>query len=137
MDAILRPGAPEVWTVLTPGGEMLGALEQRPEGYVVVASVNTPLADVDVPPFLSLESAMAGIGAHLGGDRTLARDACVPPRPCCTIFALPWRRCRSSTRISIDEAETVHYVTVTREVRVPADVAACPSMRRSGRRARR
>jgi hypothetical protein len=75
MDAILRPDTSGVWTVLTPDGEMLGALEQRPEGYVVVASVNTPLADFDVPPFLSLESAMAGIGAHLGGDCTLARDA--------------------------------------------------------------
>ena len=30
------------------------------------------------------------------------------------------------TRIAIDEAETVHYVTVTREVRIPADVAALP-----------
>ena len=30
------------------------------------------------------------------------------------------------TRIPVDAAETVHYVTVTREVRIPADVVALP-----------
>ena len=67
MDTILRPTAANVWNVVTADGAVLGAVEKRPEGYVIVPSIATPLADLDAPPFVSLEAAMAGIGAHCQG----------------------------------------------------------------------
>ena len=67
MDTILRPAAPNVWEVVTTEGAVLGALEKRPEGFVVVPSISTPLSDLDTPPFASLEAARAGIAVHSQG----------------------------------------------------------------------
>jgi hypothetical protein len=53
-------------------GITLGAIESRPEGFVIVPSVGSPLADLDVPPYASLEGALAGVGAHLPGTCTLS-----------------------------------------------------------------
>jgi hypothetical protein len=63
MDTILRPAAPNVWEVVATHGAVLGALEQRPEGFVIVPSMGSPLADLNTPPFASLEAARAGIAA--------------------------------------------------------------------------
>ena len=53
--------------VVSTEGAVLGALEKRPEGFVIVPSMATPLADLDTPPFASLEAARAGIAAHCQG----------------------------------------------------------------------
>jgi hypothetical protein len=56
-----------MWEVVSTEGAVLGALEKRPEGFVIVPSMATPLADLDTPPFASLEAARAGIAAHCQG----------------------------------------------------------------------
>jgi hypothetical protein len=60
-----------VWTIEATEGIALGAIEQLPEGFVVVPSVGSQLADLDVPPYASLDAALAGVGAHLQGSCTL------------------------------------------------------------------
>ena len=52
-------------------GIVLGAIEQRTEGFVVVPSTPSPLADLDVPPYASLEAALSGVAAHLQGTCSL------------------------------------------------------------------
>ena len=74
MDSVASPTASGVWTVEAREGIVLGAIEQRPEGFVVVPSVESQLADLDVPPYASLDMALAGIGAHLQGACTLSED---------------------------------------------------------------
>lgn len=46
---------------------MIGAIEKRPNGFLIVPSVTSPLGDRDPLPHASLEAAMAGIAAHLQG----------------------------------------------------------------------
>jgi hypothetical protein len=72
MDSVARTTVPDVWIVEATEGITLGAIEQRPEGFVVVPSVGAQLADLDVPPYAFLEAALAGIGAHLQGTCTLS-----------------------------------------------------------------
>jgi hypothetical protein len=74
MDSVAKPTASGVWTVEATEGIVLGAIESRPEGFVVIPSVGSQLADLDVPPYASLEAALAGVGAHLQGTCTLSQE---------------------------------------------------------------
>jgi hypothetical protein len=74
MDSVARTTVPDVWIIEATEGITLGTIEQRPEGFVVIPSVGSQLADLDVPPYASLEAALAGIGAHLQGTCTLSQD---------------------------------------------------------------
>ena len=67
MDCVLRAAGPDVWRIEGVGGGMLGAVEKRSDGFVIVPSVSSPLRDLDPLPYASLEAAMAGIAAHLQG----------------------------------------------------------------------
>jgi hypothetical protein len=60
MDSVASPTAPGVWTIEATEGITLGAIEQRPEGVVVVPSAGSQLTDFDVPPCASLKAALAG-----------------------------------------------------------------------------
>ena len=71
MDSTATPTAPGVWTIEATEGTALGAIEQRPEGFIIVPSVGSQLSDLDAPPYISLETALAGVGAHLQGTCTL------------------------------------------------------------------
>lgn len=71
MDSTARSTARGVWTIEAVDGIALGAIEQRPEGFVVVPCVGSQLADLDTPPYATLEAALAGVGAHLQGTCTL------------------------------------------------------------------
>ena len=81
MDALAKPTASGVWTVEATDGVALGAIEQRPEGFVVLASVGSQLGDFDVPPYTSLETVLAGIGAHSGGECRLSAARNQPDMP--------------------------------------------------------
>ena len=67
MDSVARPAGPDMWNVESTGGAMMGAIEKRAEGFVVIPSVTSPLGDLDPLPYASLEAAMAGIAAHTQG----------------------------------------------------------------------
>jgi hypothetical protein len=45
MDTILRPTAPSAWEIISTEGAVLGALERRPEGFVIAPSISTLLAE--------------------------------------------------------------------------------------------
>jgi hypothetical protein len=74
MDSVARPTAPGVWTIEATEGIVLGAIESRPGGFVIIPSVGSQLADLDVPPYASLDTALAGVGAHLQGTCTLSQE---------------------------------------------------------------
>ncbi|HEX2135529.1 MAG TPA: hypothetical protein VHG30_06410 [Microvirga sp.] len=74
MDCVVRAGGPNIWTVESSGGAVVGAIERRPEGFAIVPSAASPLGDLDPLPYASLEAAMAAIGAHCQGTCRLADD---------------------------------------------------------------
>jgi hypothetical protein len=71
MDSVAYPAGPNIWNLEATDGIVLGAIEQRTEGFVVVPSTPSPLADLDVPPYASLEAALSGVAAHLQGTCSL------------------------------------------------------------------
>ena len=50
MDTILRPTAPSAWEIISTEGAVLGALERRPEGFVIAPSISTLLAEDQTIP---------------------------------------------------------------------------------------
>ena len=74
MDCVIRAAGPSVWSIESVGGGMIGAIERRPEGFVIVPSAASPLGDLDPLPYASLEAAMAGIAAHCQGTCRIGED---------------------------------------------------------------
>lgn len=68
MDSIITSEGPKSWIVVATDGPMLGKIEKRENGFAVLPSAGSQLADLDVPVFMSLEAARDGIGAHLQGE---------------------------------------------------------------------
>jgi hypothetical protein len=81
MDSVARPDGPDLWTIVTTGGMALGAIEKRPDGFFIVPVASSPLGDLDPLPYISLERALEGVGAHLQGNCALdeARPGRAPP----------------------------------------------------------
>ena len=50
MDTILRPTAPSAWEIISTEGAVLGAIERRPEGFVIAPSISTLLAEDQTIP---------------------------------------------------------------------------------------
>jgi hypothetical protein len=73
MDSVAYPGGPDIWTLETAGGIALGAIERRPDGFVIVPVASAQLGDLDPLPYVSLEAALKGVGAHLQGTCTLSK----------------------------------------------------------------
>jgi hypothetical protein len=85
MDTILQPTTPNVSEVVTTDGATLAALEKRPEGFVIVPSMGTLLAEdqtaltaeVRLWPCFSEQQRCADIGVApplaiaLGNERDL------------------------------------------------------------------
>jgi hypothetical protein len=90
MDSVASPTAPGVWTIEATEGIVLGATEQRPQGFVVVPSVGSQLADFDVPPYASLEAALVGVGAHLQGTCTEGQGSAGQRANAGEPAAFPW-----------------------------------------------
>jgi hypothetical protein len=67
MNSVVRQIRPDMWTIESLDGIMLGGIEMRGEVFVVVASPPSQLADLDPLPYASLNAALAGIAAHLQG----------------------------------------------------------------------
>lgn len=67
MDSVVRPAASGAWEVFSTDGIVLGAIEKRPDGHVVVPVPTSPLGDMEPIPYASLDAAMAAIGAHCQG----------------------------------------------------------------------
>ncbi len=74
MDSVARPDGPDLWTLETTDGIALGAIEQRPDGFFIVPVASAQLGDLDPLPYISLEAALEGVGAHLQGTCTLRED---------------------------------------------------------------
>ncbi len=72
MDSVAYPTGSDIWTLETTGGIALGAIEKRPDGFVIVPVASSPLGDLDPLPYVSLEAALEGAGAHLQGSCTLS-----------------------------------------------------------------
>ena len=68
MNTVVKAGEPGVWNVESVGGGVVGAIEKQGETFTIVPSVTSPLGDLGPMPYVSLEAAMAGIGAHLQGS---------------------------------------------------------------------
>jgi len=90
MDTILRPTAPSAWEIISTEGAVLGAIERRPEGFVIAPSISTLLAEdqtiltteVRLWPCFSEQQRCADIGvapplAIALGDQC---DLMTPPR---------------------------------------------------------
>jgi hypothetical protein len=71
VDSAAYPAGPNIRNLETTGGIALEAIEKRTEGFVVVPSIPSPLADLDVPLFASLATALSGVAAHLQGTCSL------------------------------------------------------------------
>jgi hypothetical protein len=72
MDSVVRQTGPDMWAVESIDGIMLGGIEKQGESFVVIPSPPAQLADLDPLPYISLETAMAGIAAHLQGTCRMA-----------------------------------------------------------------
>ncbi len=72
MDSVAYPTGSDIWTLETTDGIALGAIERRLDGFVIVPVPSAQLGDLDPLPYMSLEAALDGIGAHLQGTCTLS-----------------------------------------------------------------
>ena len=72
MDSVAYPTGSGIWALETTDGSALGAIERRPDGFVIVPIASAALGDLDPLPYVSLEAALDGIGAHLQGTCTLS-----------------------------------------------------------------
>ena len=71
MDSVARPDGTDIWTIETAAGLALGTIERRPDGFLIVPAVASPLGDLEPLPYVSLERALEGVGAHLQGTCSL------------------------------------------------------------------
>lgn len=72
MDSIACPAGPDIWSLESTDGIVLGAIERRPDGFFIVPVPSAQLGDLDPLPYVSLEAALEGVGAHLQGICTLS-----------------------------------------------------------------
>ena len=72
MDSVAYPTGSGIWALETTDGITLGAVERRPDGFVIVPVASAPLGDLDPLPYMSLQAALDGVGAHLQGTCTLS-----------------------------------------------------------------